>query len=120
MTSRLQSWEDQKKHITGTPDQSDSLSFYRAQLEAYGKIPEKLAALIASRSEKIVLIFGYTQNIQDLRKSMYSPIQELIDSHKLVKDEFQLEFDTSMSVTDLETIFFKYIKRDTGRFERRF
>lgn len=114
--SNLKAWEDQKKHIIGTADQSDSLSFYKAQLEAYGKIPEKLTALIVSRSEQVALIFDYIQNIQNLRKSMYSPVQELIDSHQLVKDEFQLEFDTSMSVTDLRTIFFNYIKRDTATF----
>ena len=114
--SNLKTWEDQKKHIIGTPDQSDSLGFYKAQLEAYGKIPEKLTALIANRSEQVALIFGHIQNIQNLRRGMYSPVQELIDSHKLVKDEFQLEFDTSMSVTDLRTIFFNYIKRDAGTF----
>lgn len=114
--SKLKSWEDQKKYIIGTADQSDSLKFYNAQLEAYGMIPEKLAALFASRSEKVKKIFGHIQNIQNLRKSMYSPVQELIESHRLVKNEFQLEFDTSMSVTDLRTIFFNYIKRDTGTF----
>lgn len=114
--SNLKSWEDQKKHIIGTADQSDSLNFHKAQLEAFGKIPEKITALVASRFEQVTLIFGYIQSIQDLRKSMYSPVQELIDSHQLVKDEFQLEFDTSMSVTNLRDDFFSYIKRDTGTF----
>lgn len=109
-------WEDQKKDIVGTADQSGSLRFFQAQLEAYSKLPERILLLSEKREAQVRDIFSYLESIQQLQRSMYKPVQSLIESHKLVKDEFELTFETSNSVTSLRQTFFNYIKRSSGTF----
>lgn len=112
----LKEWEDQQKDIVGSSDQSGSLKFYQAQLEAYGKLPERIQLLLEKREAQVRDIFGYLEKIQQLQRSMYKPVQHLIESHRLVKDEFELTFETSNSVTSLRQTFFNYIKRSSGTF----
>lgn len=112
----LKEWEDQKNHIIGSSDQSDSLQFYLAQLKAYGQLPEKIQILLEKREVQVRDIFSYLESIQQLQRSMYKPVQNLIESHRLVKDEFELTFETSNSVTSLRQTFFNYIKRSSGTF----
>jgi hypothetical protein len=113
---KLKEWEDQQKGIVGSSNQSGSLKFYQTQVEAYGKLPEKIQSLLEKREAQVRDIFGYLESIQQLQRSMYEPVQNLIESHRLVKDEFELTFETSNSVTSLRQTFFNFIKRSSGTF----
>ncbi len=113
---RLKEWENRKIDILGASDKSDSLKFYQHQLQAYKSLPEKIQSLIERREAQIRDIFIYLDEIQKLQRSMYEPVQKLIDSHRLVKGEFELKFEASNSANPLRQTFFNYIKRSSGTF----
>ncbi|MHA1228672.1 MAG: TrlF family AAA-like ATPase, partial [Candidatus Hodarchaeales archaeon] len=112
----LQSWNEKREHIVGEKNKVGSLNYLQSQLDKIIDIPDKLKQLETKRDEHVKNIYESLKKIQLIRKGMYVPVQDIIKSHDLVDEDFDLSFESYMAVDSLPTLFFEQIKRTAGTF----
>jgi len=110
------SWSEKREQIVGDTNKVDTLNYLESLLKKISDIPDELTQLEAKRDDYSKEIFDSLLKIQSIRKSMYQPVQDVIKSHDLVSQDFDLSFESYMSVDSLAVLFFERIKRSAGTF----
>ncbi|MEH7154706.1 TrlF family AAA-like ATPase [Neobacillus drentensis] len=113
----IEEWEEKRKLIIGTTDIIGSLEYYNKHLlEIENAIPEELLEMENQRIELVKLIFKHIQKITDVYKKLYEPVQNSIKEHKLVKENYELNFEASILIQNFNNQFFKLVAHTRGTF----
>lgn len=107
----LDSWEKKKQGIIGSPDISDSLEGLKVQLSNLNNIKPTLEAARKKQIDTAVKIHSEKQKISEIFSELYSPVQEFISSHRLAREQFQLEFNVTISDANFAGKFLDYINQ---------
>lgn len=113
----LEEWERERSSIVGSPEQPDSLTYYREHLNRLDTLPLELDALQNSRLQVAEQIYERIESLAKAYRKLYAPVQEFAERYDFAKAAFNLEFDVSIIDTELEHRFFDWIGRNvTGSF----
>jgi len=110
------SWSEKREQIVGNIHNVDSLNYLENLLKKIDDIPDDIKKLETKRDNCVKEIFDSLLKIQSIRKDMYNPVQDVINGHDLVSQDFDLSFESYMSVDSLPILFFERIKRSVGTF----
>jgi ABC-type lipoprotein export system ATPase subunit len=108
---QLEEWQQRKSEIVGDENQAGSINYVQAQIVALDAIPQKLQLARANRSEKVTEIYVELESLVVTYKSLYSPVQNFIESHALSAGKFHFDFEASIVCSGLEEKFFSLVNR---------
>lgn len=110
--SDVNQWQSREKEIIGSPNEYDSIEYYKDLLERSNKdVPIKLRNERSKRLNKSKEIFHYIQQIADVNKELYRPVQEFVDGNESVKNDYKLTFEVSIIISKFDEKFFDYINQ---------
>lgn len=88
----LGSWERKRQELVGTSDQPRSLTWYQAQVDRLGQLPEELKTLRAQRIALLEKIHGGILEIVENYREVYRPVRERArDLRKIHGAEIEVE-----------------------------
>lgn len=114
----LEEWNKKKNELIGTDDLPDSLNGIKERIKQLEELPE----LLNTKSEERLLLSAEiftTLNSQRLaREKLFEPVQSLIKSNTLIRDEYKLQFKATLggTATELSSRLFDLIKQNSGEF----
>lgn len=114
----LKSWNEAFEKLEGTVNAPDSLKGLEERLNQLKQLPEKLTEM---KSQRLVLtkeIFKVLDIQRCSREELFSPVQELIQKNKLIREEYKLQFRSTLavSVESFVSKLFELVKQNTGEF----
>ncbi len=90
-------WDIKQKQLVGATDIPESLEGLKTRLAQIKAMPATLANLKSERVSAMRKIFQVLNEKRQLREKLFAPLQELLDSNLLIKNEYQLNFQAILS-----------------------
>lgn len=111
-------WDAKLGELTGSPEAPDSLLGLKARIGQLDALPSALEALRAKRLSLSGEIFDSLNAQRQARELLFKPVQDLIQSDSLIRDEYKLQFRAALggSVEPLCGSLFSLIKQNSGEF----
>ena len=109
-----QEWDDARKEIIGSTDQSDSLAYFEAKLETIKTIEPRLKENREERLKITKKIYQQIKLLAEENRKLYRPVQEFIDASPIAKGKLSLNFDVSIVDIELASRFFDWISRSSA------
>lgn len=115
---RLAEWEAALREMTGSPESPDSLEGLRRRLSQLDALPATLESHRNQRAQLAAEIFDRLEAQRLARERLFAPVQELIQSDSLIREEYKLQFRATLasSVSQLSQNLFTLIKQNAGEF----
>lgn len=110
-TSALKAWGKKRSEILGTENTTETLNFYKKQIEELKAVPAQMNDVSAQRLTKAKKIHSVIRNLAETYRELYAPVQDFIEKRPLSRDKFQLNFEVGIVDTGFEESFFGYINR---------
>lgn len=112
----IRQWQEQIDAIRGASDVPDSELGLAARLEQIARLPEQLTAMRATRDEQARAIFAVLEEQRSQRADLFMPLQELIAANALIREEYKLQFQSTLAVYDdaISTNLFAIVKQNAG------
>lgn len=114
----LKKWEEKKIKILGSNDSPDTLQGLEYRQKELDLLPNKRSSLLLQRLEIAGDIFDLLDKQRSNREILFAPVQDLIQSNTVIRDEYKLQFKAELSST-IELIsnkFFAMVKQNFGEF----
>ena len=111
-------WSARLAELNGTTEAPDTLLGLKARISQLDALPAALDGLRAKRVELSGEIFDALNSQRKAREQLFKPVQDLIQSDSLIRDEYKLQFKASLggSVQPLSETLFSLIKQNAGEF----
>lgn len=111
-------WSARLAELNGTTEAPDTLLGLKARISQLDALPATLDGLRAKRVELSGEIFDALNSQRKAREQLFKPVQDLIQSDSLIRDEYKLQFKASLggSVQPLSETLFSLIKQNAGEF----
>jgi ABC-type lipoprotein export system ATPase subunit len=115
---KLKEWEENRAIILGNRDLPDTLKGLEHRKEQLDQLPEKRKSLQDERLNKSAQIFDLLDEQRLNRETLFHPVQQLIHSNKLIRDEYRLQFKSELSSTTelIADKLFSIVKQASGEF----
>lgn len=115
---RLKEWEEKRAGILGNRDLPDTLKGLENRKEQLDNLPKKRKSLQEERLDKSAKIFDLLDEQRVNRENLFHPVQQLIQSNKLIRDEYKLQFKAELSSTTelIADKLFSLVKQASGEF----
>ncbi|MDP2524194.1 hypothetical protein Q8W30_16620 [Neptunomonas phycophila] len=115
---KLKEWEESRSSILGNSNLPDSLKGLEHRKEQLDQLPEKRKSLQDQRLDKSAQIFDLLDEQRVNRETLFHPVQQLIHSNKLIRDEYRLQFKAELSSTTelIADKLFSIVKQASGEF----
>lgn len=112
----VRQWQEQIDAIGGAPDVPDSALGLAARLEQLARLPEQLTTMRATRDERARAIFAVLEEQRSQRADLFTPMQELIATNTLIREEYKLQFQSKLAVYDdaISAKLFAIVKQNAG------
>ena len=109
-------WQEQIDPLRGTPDVPDSELGLAARLEHLARLPEHLATMRATRDQQARNIFAVLEEQRSQRADLFKPLQDLMATNALIRDDYKLQFQSKLAVYDnsISTKLFAIVKQNAG------
>lgn len=92
-------WEQERNNIIGTEERSGTILYLQKKLVDIEKIiPSQLRTYEEERISLFQEIYTHISKLVSIYCELYSPVQNFIDNHQLIKDKYHLKFDVSISL----------------------
>lgn len=101
----MRRWRRRRNQIFGDADDSDSLRGIGHRCRRLLAIPDEIKTLREKRAALVGEIHQDLLIIADIYRRVYRPVQEFIEAHPLVAEEFKLGFDVSIANANFEERF---------------
>ena len=114
----LSSWEEKQAGIVGSRDLPDTVEGLEYQLEQWDQLPVERDDLHTQRIEITGQIFDILNEQRISREALFKPVQELIQSNALIRNEYKLQFQAEIK-SNPDTIYdrlFLMVKQTAGEF----
>lgn len=111
-------WTARLAELTGSTDAPDSLLGLKERIAQLDVLPVALEAHRARRDEVAGEIFDILDAQRKSRELLFKPVQDLIQSSTLIRDDYKLQFRAALggSVEPLCGTLFSLIKQNSGEF----
>lgn len=111
-------WQASLDALLGTAEIADSQEGLRARLRQLDDLPATLDKHVANRTALAGEIFDTLGEQRDARAKLFKPVQDLIQSNDLIREEYQLQFRAALrfSINSLAGMLFSVIKQNSGEF----
>lgn len=106
-------WEAAKQELVGDKDKSQSIEWFKAEIAALGILPNKLAALRASRVELAKQIHAQIVRTVEEFRSLYEPVQSFVKSAQQMDMHLPLDFAVRIEESNFQDQFFAKINRQS-------
>jgi ABC-type lipoprotein export system ATPase subunit len=115
----MESWQEKLRELTGGADVPDTLKGVEARIQQLGQLPATLVDRNASRIQLSGEIFDILEAQRKAREVLFAPVQDVIQSNRLIRDEYKLQFQATLggSTDALSTALFTLIKQNAGEFK---
>ncbi|HGV9306990.1 TPA: TrlF family AAA-like ATPase [Vibrio fluvialis] len=115
---QVKAWEEKKNSLLGTKDEPDSLEgvkYRKAQLDL---LPIQRQELLEQRVQLTRQIFRALDEQKANREALFEPVESLIQSNALIRDEYKLQFRAELSSTtdQISNKLFSIVKQASGEF----
>jgi ABC-type lipoprotein export system ATPase subunit len=114
----MEQWQAQRKALVGAADQPESQEGIRARIAELNNLPSDLKEKEASRLTLTREIFDVLAEQRSAREVLFAPVQDLISQNTLIREEYKLQFQASLSghPDTLSSRLFELIKQQSGEF----
>jgi DNA repair exonuclease SbcCD ATPase subunit len=116
----IEEWTIKLQELTGTEENPEPETRYglEIRISQIEQLPKQLAAKQAERLKITGEIFDTLDAQRESREKLFQPVQELIQSNKLIREEYQLQFQATLvsSIETLSSELFSLIKQHRGEF----
>jgi ABC-type lipoprotein export system ATPase subunit len=92
----LAKWEAKKNELEGSAEVSETINYFKSQIEKLASIPQELESLRAQRLETSKSIFNAIYELKEVYASLYAPIEKSIRENDFVHDSMHLGFSVSI------------------------
>ncbi|MGR5501863.1 TrlF family AAA-like ATPase [Vibrio sp. DNB22_10_4] len=115
---QLKVWEEKKTALLGTKDEPDSLEGVKHRKAQLDQLPSKRQELLGQRLGLTRQIFRAIDEQKSNREALFGPVQSLIQSNALIRDEYKLQFRAELSSTtdQISNKLFSIVKQASGEF----
>lgn len=114
----IEQWNIKFSELNGSPDIPDSLAGINTRLEQLSQIPAQIKAKEAGRKTLVGEIFDALNAQRKAREDLFTPVQELIQNNRLIREEYKLQFQATLGGSSdiLAAQLFELIKQNSGEF----
>lgn len=111
-------WEEKKIEIEGNKESPDTLIGLRYRKEQLDNLPSRRDELILKREGLSREIFDILEFKRKKREDLFNPVQDLIQSNALIRDDYKLQFRADLKTTTelVSSKLFSIIKQASGDF----
>lgn len=115
---QLKAWEEKKTSLLGTKDEPDSLEGVKHRKVQLDQLPTQRQELLEQRVRLTRQIFKALDEQKANREALFEPVQSLIQSNALIRDEYKLQFRAELSSTadQVSNKLFSIVKQASGEF----
>jgi ABC-type lipoprotein export system ATPase subunit len=92
----IEQWTTKLQELTGTEDAPETLRGLETRISQLDDIPQQLAAKQTLRQEIAGEIFDTLNAQRKSREELFKPVQDLIQSNKLIRDDYRLQFQATL------------------------
>jgi len=112
----MEQWRAQRNVLVGAPDQPETLEGINARIAQLNGLPNTLNEKEASRLLLTREIFDVLAEQRGARETLFAPVQDLIVRNTLIREEYKLQFQASLSghPDTLSARLFELIKQQSG------
>lgn len=113
-----QEWEIKLQILNGSADSPDTLIGIQTRLAQLEQLPTQLLDKKKARIVLVGEIFDALDSQRKSREELFKPVQDLIQSNKLIRVEYKLQFQATLggSSDALASELFGLIKQNSGEF----
>lgn len=114
----MEEWTAKLSELTGSHDMPDSAEGLKARISQLDALPATLNDHRTKRLQLTGEIFDILNAQRQAREHLFKPVQDLIQSNSLIRDEYKLQFRAALggSLDPLSGSLFALIKQNTGEF----
>lgn len=114
----IETWSAKLAELNGTPDTPDALLGLQARIKQLDELPARLDAHRELRQKLTGEIFDVLEAQRKARADLFKPVQDLIQSNSLIREEYKLQFQATLggSADLIAEGLFDLIKQNTGEF----
>lgn len=105
----LQKWEKNKKGIIGDSKATNTLEYFKNEIEKIKNIPKKIKEKEEKRYKYVEEIYELKKKILEIYKELYKPLKDVCEKNKKVKKEISLDFKVNLSIKDFSKKFFSIV-----------
>lgn len=115
----MQAWQEKLAELTGADDVPDTLKGVETRISQLDKLPSELTDRREKRRQLSGEIFDILEAQRKAREELFKPVQDLIQSNRLIRDEYKLQFQATLggSTDALSSALFTLIKQNAGEFK---
>jgi len=112
----LQDWTERRNLIVGNPEQPGTINYLQAQISDLSKVPAQLKAKTGERELKAREIHRGLQELIQIYRTLYTPVQEFIEKHELMASKFLFDFEALIANADLGDRLFQHVSQSRKGF----
>lgn len=114
----LEIWQQKLRELEGAADVPDSLQGIGARLKQLDSLPASLQDRRTKRLRLAEDIFDVLEAQRKAREQLFAPVQDVIQSNRLIRDEYKLQFQATLggSPDAFAAALFTLIKQNSGDF----
>lgn len=114
----IEQWNEKMNELVGASDAPDTLKGIEKRIAQIDELPSFLGERQERRRVLAGEIFDALDAQRKAREELFSPVQELIQSNKLIRDGYKLQFQAALggSSDALASELFDLIKQNSGEF----
>jgi ABC-type lipoprotein export system ATPase subunit len=114
----LAEWEAKLAELTGAPDAPETLMGLQTRIAQIDGLPSLLQTHREHRVKLAGEIFDILDAQRKAREALFKPVQDLIQSNSLIRDEYKLQFQATLggSADGVATSLFDLIKQNSKEF----
>lgn len=113
-----QEWETKLQALNGSEESPDTLIGLQTRLAQIEELPSQITEKKNARKVLVGEIFDALDSQRKSREELFKPVQDLIQSNKLIRDEYKLQFQATLGGSSelLSSELFDLIKQNSGEF----
>jgi ABC-type lipoprotein export system ATPase subunit len=114
----LEDWQAKLAELVGTPDAPATLKGVQARIAQLDELPAILESHNAQRLAVAGEIFDILDAQRKARELLFKPVQDLIQSNNLIRDDYKLQFQATLggSADAVSASLFSLVKQTSGEF----
>lgn len=114
----IEDWNTKLAELTGAADAPDTKQGLEARIAQLDGLPALLDAHRTRRDALAGEIFDILYAQRKAREELFKPVQNLIQSNSLIRDEYKLQFRATLggAIDAVATTLFTLIKQNSGEF----
>jgi hypothetical protein len=106
-------WERAKADLIGSKEKTQSIEWFKAEIESLAALPAKLAELRARRVELVRIMHEQLGRTVEEYRRLYGPVQEFVKSAAQMDMHLPLDFAVRIEEVDFQDQFFARINRQS-------